>query len=141
MIAAEEPDVYILGGTGEDAIAVTSGKNVLSSQGALTWFVGGSGTDTFYVDAKKAELAWFSILNFHAGDDVTLWGFVPGSSSYSWAPSSGVAGYKGLTLESLSSSGVPAYITFPGVACSDISRIGTAAGSIGCQNYLLIHQF
>ena len=41
----------------------------------------GSGTDTFFLDARNASAnIWSTVSNFHAGDAVTLFGFTPTNS-------------------------------------------------------------
>lgn len=139
VIAADEPNVYILGGSGEDAILASSGNNVLASPASAAWFAGGSGTDSFYADAGIARPGWSTILNFHAGDNMMLWGFEPGASSYAWADAAGAPGHEGLTLESASPSGMPTYVTFAGLALSDLANITTSTGWSNGQSYLLVH--
>ena len=77
-------NVFLHGGPGQDSIEVTSGQNVLDGGTGSNFLTGGTGIDTFFTDARSSEVVWNTLRNFHAGDAATLWGFVPGVSSYSW---------------------------------------------------------
>lgn len=139
VISAEESNAFIVAGTGTDAVVAASGNNVLATEGRAAWFVGGSGNDTFFAAASKTEASWTTIVDFHSGDDSILWGFIPGASSYSWSASNGAPGHQGLTLESMSAAGVPDYVTFAGLSTADLGHLSVSQGSIGGQDYLMVH--
>lgn len=74
-ITATTPNVFIHTGSGMDGITVTSGNNILDGSDGSDFMIGGSGNDTFYLDDRNAVTPIFStIVNFHSGDDVTVWG-------------------------------------------------------------------
>ena len=138
-VAASDPNVFIKGGSGDDAISVTAGQNVLDGGTGSNFLTGGTGIDTFFVDGRGGQVTWGTLVNFHAGDAATLWGFDPALSTRTWAPTAeGAAGYTGLTLHaSLDGSGTTnASITFAGL--TDPTHLILTTGSVGGQSYLYI---
>jgi hypothetical protein len=147
-IVAAVPNVFITGGPGDDGIGVTSGSNVIDG-GAGSNFLDGAvgsdgGTDTFFLDGRGGATTWDTIINFHKGDGVTLWGYVPGQSTMSWTASDGTAGYTGATIHaSLAGAGTPinASLTFSGVVLADAqSKYSISSGIEGNLPYLYIKQ-
>ena len=139
-IAASDPNVFIHGGPGDDAISVTSGRNVLDGGTGSNFLSGGTGTDTFFVDGRGGQVSWGTLVNFHAGDMATLWGFDPAISTRSWSANEGAAGYTGATLHAdlLGHGGTTASITFAGLSMADVARFSISTGSVGGSAYLLI---
>lgn len=114
-IAAETPGWFIHSGAGEDAIAVTSGTNVLDGGTGSNFLTGGTGTDTFFVDERGATAAtWSTLVNFHAGDSLTLWGVNATDFTLSWMNGAGAAGYTGLTLSATAAVKPEAIVTLAG---------------------------
>ena len=147
--AIQASDVFIHGGVGADAIAVTSGRNVVDGGGGSNFMVGGTGADTFFTDARSAGVGWNTIVNFQAGDAVTLWGFDTAVSSYCWddAPA-GTDGYQGATLRAnivggagRASDGIDASITFAGMGVDQAKAMLHSTGDIpgGAGKYLYIY--
>jgi phospholipase/lecithinase/hemolysin len=141
-ITASTPGWFIHGGSGEDAIAVSSGTNVLDGGGGSNFLTGGSGADTFFVDLRGATAdAWSTVVNFSAGDSATFWGLTPDASTLTWQDAQGAAGYTGLTLHA-AASGVPgASLTFAGLTTAGLSngQLTIGYGSSGGIPYLNIH--
>ena len=99
ILVAQASNAWLKTGSGDDALAVQNGDNVLDGGSGSNWLVGGAGHDTFYVDARGGQTVWDTVLNFHTGDSLTMWGFQQGVSSWNWtANSEGAAGYTGATL-------------------------------------------
>lgn len=81
---------------------------------------------------------WDTISNFHAGDSVTLWGFDPAVSSYSWDDAlAGADGSKGATLHAnivggsgLTGNGIDASITFAGMSVEQAKAMVHSTGDI-----------
>lgn len=144
VISATQANMYLAGGPGEDALDALSGDNVLDGGGGSNFLVGGpagSGADTFFLDGRGGQTTWDTLVNFHAGDALTLWGFVPGQSSYSWTDNQGAAGYTGATLNVAFGGAAPATgsVTFAGVALADAqARFGITAGTAGGIPYLAV---
>ena len=135
--ATDRPDVFVLTGAGNDAIQVHSGHNVLDGGGGSNFLVGGSGTDTFFLDARGQAPIWDTVVNFHAGDAVTLWGFAP-TDTFTFDPAeSGAPGYEGATLRAQIGTFVQS-VTFAGLSVSDAAHLRTSTGSTGGVSYLLV---
>lgn len=134
-IAASTPNWFIHSGGGEDAIAVSSGANVLDGGTGSNFLTGGSGTDTFFVDERgAAATTWSTVANFHAADAVTLWGVAQNVFQVSWLDGAGAAGATGLTLVAQAAGKPEVLLTLPGFTQADLTgrlavSFGTDAGS------------
>ena len=139
-IAAQAANVFVHTGSGNDAISVASGNNVLDAGQGSNFLTGGSGTDTFFVDGRGGQVSWGTLVNFHAGDHATLWGFTAGVSSYVWADSEGTAGYTGRTLHAdpTGGGGVTTSVTFAGMTAADTAHFAISTGTVGGSDYLAI---
>ncbi len=139
-VVATDPNVFVKGGSGDDAITVSSGRNVLDGGTGSNFLTGGTGNDTFFVDGRGGQVTWGTLVNFHAGDAVTLWGFDPAISTRSWSANEGAAGYQGATLHADLNHGgsVNASITFAGLTSADVARFGITSGTVGGSTYLQI---
>ncbi len=140
ILTALGPNVFLHGGSGEDVLAVQSGRNILDGGPGSNFLVGGTGTDTFYVDGRGAAFTWSTIVNFHLGDDVTIFGWLPGVSTETWVANEGAAGYTGATLKiDINGKGaVTDQLTFAGISVAQASHFVQTAGSTGGTSYLHI---
>ena len=144
-MALEVPHSFIKAGSGNDAIQVTRGSNVLDGGTGSNFLVGGTGadggTDTFFTDARGSEVVWNTVVNFHTGNAATLWGFLPDVSSWRWDGISGAAGYTGATMRAdVHGTGrEDASITFAGLTMEQAQGLQTATGSVGGNSYLYFH--
>ncbi len=145
-ISANRNNVFLHGGTGEDALAVQGGSNVLDGGAGSNFLVGGTGTDggidTFFVDGRGSAVTWSSIVNFHQGDAVTLFGFTNGVSTQPLTDNEGAAGYTGATIHSElggAGTGINASITFAGITAANAQAEFTYSyGTTNNANYLQI---
>lgn len=146
-IATQVPNVFLHGGPGQDALRVATGRNVLDGGTGSNYLVGGSGVDTFFTDARGTAVVWNTIDNFHAGDAATLWGFVPGLSTYHWEDAvDGAIGAKGATLRAnitggpgRSGDGIDASITFAGLTVDQAKQLNVATGTQPAGTYLYLY--
>jgi len=147
-ITATTPNWFIHSGSGNDAIAVSSGINVLDGGTGSNFLTGGSGRDTFYVDDRgPASAVWSTVDNFHSGDAATIFGIIQGSSTLAWADGQGAAGYTGLTLHATAVGAPVASLTLTGLSSADLTngRLSvsfgstTAAAGVAGSPYLYIH--
>jgi Ca2+-binding RTX toxin-like protein len=144
--ATSQDSVFIHSGTGNDAIQVSSGRNVLDGGLGSNFLTGGSGQDTFFTDARSPGVVWNTICNFKPGDGATLWGFTQGVSSYCWDDAiGGAAGAQGATLRAnivggagRSGDGVDASITFAGVSVDQAKGFTITTGAQQAGSYLYI---
>ncbi len=125
-MTANRSNVFLKGNSGADALAVTGGNNVVDGGAGSNFLVGGNGadggTDTFFVDGRGGDVTWSSIVNFHHGDAVTIFGFTGGVSTLPLVASDGASGFTGATIHSELSgagSGVNGSVTFVGVSYND----------------------
>ena len=143
-VSANVPNVFVRGGTGDDALAVSAGSNVLDGDTGSNFLVGApgadGGADTFFLNGGSAVPTWDTLVNFHSGDALTLWGFVPGQSTMTWADNEGAVGYKGATLQASFAGGlVDGSVTFAGVSLVDAqSEFATSSGMAGNIPYLYV---
>ncbi len=146
-VATNAANVFIHGGDGDDAISATTGSNVLDGGAGSNFLTGGhgddGGTDTFFVDVRGGQTVWDTVVNFHHGDAVTIWGFQAGVTSMSWSENEGAEGARGATLHAEihgAGTGVDASVTFAGMSVSEAqAKLGVSAGSVGGSNYLYMH--
>jgi lysophospholipase L1-like esterase len=124
-ITASTPNWFIHSGGGDNAIAVSSGTNVLDGGAGSSFLTGGAGADTFYVDDRNpASNVWSSIVNFHSGDNATVWGITPADFNLTWLANQGASGATGLTGVFVSNTaGRPtAAITLSGFTPADLTN-------------------
>jgi len=145
-ISATRSNVFLHGSSGSDALAVQGGNNVIDGGGGSNFLVGGKGadggTDTFFVDGRGGVVTWSSIVNFHHGDSVTVFGFTGGVSTLPFTDNDGAAGYTGATLHSELSgagTGVNGSVTFAGISLADAqTKFTISSGNVGGTDYLSI---
>jgi serralysin len=153
-VTATAPNTFISldGGSGEDAIAVNqvNGNNVLNGSTGSSFLYGGTGKDTFFVDDRNPPAnssIWSTVVNFHSGDNATVWGVTPSDFNLSWVDGQGTAGFTGLTLHATAPGQPLASLTLTGLTSADLSN-GTLSISFGTtqnlpnlpgSNYMLVH--
>lgn len=144
------PSDFIHTGTGDDAINVTTanGNNVLDGGTGSNFLVGGSGTDTFYVDDRNATAdIWSTIKNFHSGDNATIWGLTPSDFKIVTLDGQGAAGNTGLTWQVTAAGKPNANLTLTAFTSADLTNgklsvsFGTSPDTPGLPGspYMLIH--
>ena len=136
-INATAPNCFIHTGSGNDAIALLSGTNVVDGGMGSNFLASGSGTDTFFLDARGATRdIWNTISKLHSGDAVTLWGISPSANVLSWSDGGGAAGYTGLTLHASAAGRPTASITLAGFTQADLTngRLSAAFGHDAASN-------
>ncbi len=124
-ISAMTPNVFIHSGNSDDAINVSqvNGNNVMDGGGGSNFLVGGSGNDTFYVDARnQTSPIWTTAVNFHSGDFFTEWGIDRSDFHIQNFNDLGAAGYTGLTMIATSPTGQVAAVTLAGYSIADLSN-------------------
>ena len=142
VLWAQSPNTYLVGGSGDDALTATSGTNVLDGRGGSNFLVGGTRTDTFFLDPRNQGTTWDTIVNFHGSEMVTIWGYQAGVSKYTIEADKGAAGYTGATLRiDLNGTGDFNHtsLTFAGHSVDDVSHFTLSTGEASGQPYLMIH--
>jgi RTX calcium-binding nonapeptide repeat (4 copies) len=122
-ITCVTPNWFIHSGSGDDAVAVSSGSNVLDGGTGSNFLTGGSGTDTFFVDDRGATAdIWTTVAGFHAGDAATIWGVTPQDFGLAWVDGQGAAGFTGLTLHATAPGRPTASLTLAGYSQADLGN-------------------
>jgi Ca2+-binding RTX toxin-like protein len=83
---------------GDDAVNAGAGNDVIDGGTGSNFLTGGPGKDTYFVDGRDGSRTWSTITDWEIGEELSLWGWVPGTSTSSWADSAGAEGFKGATL-------------------------------------------
>ena len=150
-VTAEIPNVFIHTGGGDDALDVSkvNGNNILDGSTGSNFLVGGTGTDTFYLDDRNPTASiWSTIVNFHSGDNATVWGVTPGDFNVTWVgDTQGAVGFTGLTGDFASTGKPMASITLAGLTSADLinGKLAISFGTTGNlpglpgSSYMLIH--
>ena len=100
-ITALVPNVFLRSGSGMDGLNVSqvNGNNILDGGAGSNFLTGGTGDDTFYLDNRHPTTPVFStIVKFHAGDNMTIWGVNPTDFSEMVLDNQGAPGYTGVDL-------------------------------------------
>ena len=145
-IAATVGSVFLHGGTGDDALQASSGTNVLDGGTGSNFLVGATGadggTDTFFVDERGGGVTWSTVVNFHHGDAVTVFGFQDGVSTRPWTATEGATGYQGATIHSElggAGTGINGSVTFAGISQADAqAKFTVTTGAVGGASYLYV---
>ncbi|MGK7870730.1 hypothetical protein [Falsiroseomonas sp. E2-1-a20] len=90
-------DFIALGG-GDDAAAGGEGDDVMDGGTGSNFLSGGAGWDRFFLDLRGEGPTWSTITDFDAGEEVAVWGWQPGVSTFLRVDSAGAAGFQGATL-------------------------------------------
>jgi serralysin len=134
ILGTEKAD-FINSDVGNDAINGGGGNDVIDGGLGSNFITGGSGTDKFFVDGRGAatSITWSTITDFSAGESMTIWGYKPGVSKFTWTASDGATGFKGVTLNAdLDGNGViDTSVTFSGLTQAQLPTpsFGTIQGS------------
>jgi Ca2+-binding RTX toxin-like protein len=98
----------ILGGTngadfinalgGDDAVHGGAGDDVLDGGTGSNFLTGGTGQDVIFLDGRGGTTTWSTFTDWQAGEQLSVWGFRPGTSNVAWYASEGAEGYRGVTM-------------------------------------------
>lgn len=134
-ITATAPNVFIRTGSGDDAIDVSkvNGNNVLDGGGGSSFLIGGTGADTFFLDGRgQTSDAYSTVVNFHAGDNITILGVDAANFRLTTQGNQGAASAKGLAY-TFSGAGKPnATVVIAGFSTADLTngRLTSSYGTI-----------
>ena len=88
--------VYL--GTGDDAANMGAGDDIADGGTGSNFLTGGTGRDVFFIDGRSHIPVWSCVTDFEAGEELALWGWLPGTSTGTWGEDGGVPGYTGATF-------------------------------------------
>ena len=149
-ITATTPNVFIHSGSGTDALDVSkvNGNNILDGSTGSNFLTGGTGSDTFYLDDRGPTSDVFStIVNFHAGDNASVFGVNATDFKVTTLDNQGAVGAKGLDYAFTAAGHANANFVIAGYSSADLSNgrltvtYGTTPDTPGLpgSQYLNIH--
>jgi uncharacterized delta-60 repeat protein len=103
---------------GDDAVDAREGNDVIDGGTGSNFLTGGAGTDIFFSDGRGGVTTWSTITDWQAGEQLSVWGWHPGTSRIVEWTQAGAAGYEGLTMHAdLNGDGtIDTSVTFTGIA-------------------------
>jgi hypothetical protein len=123
--------VFLRSGSGMDALQVTSGDNVLDGSTGSNFLVGGTGNDTFFLDDRDPTSPVFStVVNFHSGDNVTVWGVNASDFDMIKLDDQGAVGFTGLDLIFSAPGHIDTSVVLAGYTSADLTN-GRITSSYG----------
>lgn len=140
-IVAQQDGMLISSQAQATAIQLQGGVNVLDMQHGSSFMVSGTGSDTFLLHADQPQATWNTIVNFHAGDTIVVYGFTVGASARWWDDNAGAAGYRGATLriDVDGNQSIDSSLTFAGKTSSDVAaHFSIQSGNVGGSGFLSI---
>ncbi|NCY24330.1 MAG: calcium-binding protein [Alphaproteobacteria bacterium] len=130
VLGTEKAD-FINTGAGNDAINGAGGNDVIDGGLGSNFITGGAGTDKFFVDGRAAATSntWSTITDWTAGESLTIWGYKPNVSKFSWVASDGATGFKGVTLHADldGNGGTDTSVTWAGLTQAQLPTVQYAA--------------
>jgi hypothetical protein len=144
------PNMFIHTGPGMDGIDVSQagGNNILDGSTGSNFLIGGSGDDSFYLDDRNPAAPIFStIVNFHSGDNVTVWGVNATDFTVLKLDNQGAPGFLGVDIIFTAPGHVATSFVLAGYTSADLSN-GKLTSSYGTtpnlpglpgSEYLTVH--
>lgn len=124
-ITANLANVFIHSGSGTDAIDVShvNGNNTLDGSTGSNFLTGGTGRDTFFLDDRNPTSDVYStVVNFHSGDNVTIFGVDPVNFQVITQDNQGAVGAKGLTYTFTAAGRPNASVVIAGFSSADLAN-------------------
>jgi hypothetical protein len=124
-ITSSVPNAFIHSGPGMDGLNVSAanGNNILDGGTGSNFLTGGTGNDTFYLDGRNPVApVWSTVVNFHAGDDVTFWGVDQTDFAMTVLDDAGASGYTGVDLIFTNAGQPPVSVTIAGYSSADLAN-------------------
>jgi hypothetical protein len=108
--------------SGDDAVDAGPGDDVVDGGTGSNFISGGAGRDVFFLDGRGGSTTWSTITDWGAREELSIWGWRPGTSSLLWQDSAGADGFKGITAHvDLNADGVfDVSVTWSGRSGADL---------------------
>ena len=124
-LTAPVANAYLQGNAGNDTLTALAGNNVLDGGRGSNLLVGtggdDGGKDRFFADLRGGASTFNTVVNFHKGDVVTLWGFTAGVGALRWLGSSPIPDQSGATVRaSVTGVGAATTLTFANFSLNDL---------------------
>ena len=100
-----------------DFINVAGGNDVVDGGAGSNFLTGGAGIDIFFSDGRGGGMTWSTITDWQVGEQLSVWGWTPGTSRIVEWTRAGAEGYEGLTMHAdMNGDGyVDTSVTFTGI--------------------------
>ena len=117
VIMGTQYNDFINSTAGSDAVNAGAGNDVIDGGTGSNFLTGGPGTDIFFSDGRGGVTTWSTITDWQAGEQLSVWGWHPGTSRIVAWVQAGAAGYEGLTMHAdLNGDGtIDTSVTFTGI--------------------------
>ena len=117
VIGTANNDFLNLAG-GIDAVNAGEGNDILDGGTDSNFLTGGAGTDIFFTEGRGGGTTWSTITDWQAGEQLSVWGWILGTSRIVEWTRAGATGYEGLTMNAdMNGDGtIDTSITFTGIA-------------------------
>lgn len=97
LIGTDSNDfINVMGGF--DAVDAGAGNDVIDGGTGSNFLTGGEGTDIFFSDGRGGQTTWSTITDWEQGEQLSVWGWQPGTSQVVAWVQAGAPGYEGLTM-------------------------------------------
>jgi Ca2+-binding RTX toxin-like protein len=83
---------------GDDAVDAGQGADVVDGGTGSNFITGGADGDVFFLDGRGGTTTWSTITDWEDGEQLSVWGWRPGTSVATWVDQAGAAGYQGVTM-------------------------------------------
>jgi Ca2+-binding RTX toxin-like protein len=83
---------------GNDAASAHGGDDIVDGGAGNNFLSGGAGRDTFFIDGRFGVPVWSCVTDWEPGEQLAIWGWQQGVSTYSWGEAGGLPGYLGATF-------------------------------------------
>ena len=121
VVAARGPNWFIRTGSGDDAIALAEGRNIVDGGTGSNFIATAAGADTVFVDVRGATAStWSTVTTLGPSDMATIWGLSSGFAAMQWMDDWGAAGYAGITLMATVPGAPVACLTLAGLTRADL---------------------
>ncbi len=138
MATGTEQNDFINLKDGDDAAAAHGGDDIVDGGAGNNFLSGGAGRDTFFIDGRFLVPVWSCVTDWEPGEQVAIWGWQQGVSTYSWGESGGLPGYLGATFYGdLDGNGlVETAVTVAGRAVAELpGGVAQSASGIGVLTF------
>ena len=85
-------------GDGNDAASMNAGDDIVDGGGGNNFLTGGPGRDVYFIDGRFFVPVWSCVTDWEVGEQLAIWGWQEGISTYSWGENDGLAGFLGATF-------------------------------------------
>jgi Ca2+-binding RTX toxin-like protein len=123
---------------GDDAASAHGGDDIVDGGPGNNFLTGGAGRDTFFIDGRFGVPVWSCVTDWEPGEQLAIWGWQQGVSTFSWGEGGGLPGYLGATFHGdLDGNGlVETAVTVTGRSVAEMpGAVALSASGIGVLTF------